>query len=66
LAPAVSANLVTVGNIQTNDTINFMTDITTGRMYSRLGATLSPLFLIKEWHQEASFIIILSFWNFFA
>jgi hypothetical protein len=40
VAPSANAALVTVGNIQTDDTTNFMTDTTTGRMYNRLDATL--------------------------
>jgi hypothetical protein len=44
LTPAVNANLVTVGNIQTIDTTNFMTDTTTGRLYNRLDATLDRTF----------------------
>jgi hypothetical protein len=36
VAPSANAALVTVGNIQTDDTTNFMTDTTTGRMYNRL------------------------------
>lgn len=40
VAPSVSAGLITVGNIQTDDATNFMTDLTTGRIYSRLDATL--------------------------
>jgi hypothetical protein len=40
IAPSVSANLVTIGNIETNADTKFMTDTTTDRMYSRLDATL--------------------------
>lgn len=44
IAPSVNAGLITVGNLQSDDATNFITDTTTGRMYSRLDATLGRTF----------------------
>lgn len=44
IATSVNAAIVRVGNIQSDDTTNFMTDTTSGRMYSRLDATLGRTF----------------------
>jgi hypothetical protein len=46
MAPSVNADLITVGNIQTNDNdgTSIMTDTITGTMYSRLDETLKLTF----------------------
>jgi hypothetical protein len=39
LAPSLDAAIITVGYIQTDDTTNYMKDVSSGRLYSRLDAT---------------------------